>query len=493
MTEKKVSTKAINLILIAISILVTVPLLVMGHYNYPSADDWSFGAATHKTIEDGGNLFEVLGTAFAVAMEWREKGEPRYANAFLGALQPGIWGEHFYRITPWIMIGSLFLSEILLCRYLLKDDEGKNKRWILPVALPTLMIQMMCVPFPVETFYWYTGAVNYTFIFSLSLIQLMVFLKLKQGGMSRVSTALLITGGCILSVFVGGDSYAASLSAVCTFGALSLIMLVRDRKALLRTLPLTLMTSAGLMICLAAPGNQVRLDTEFGGSTTGAFHAILMSLERTALNIYSWTGMKILVMALLVLPFLWKALRNVTYTFRYPAAFTVFTFGIYASQIVATMYVDGSTGGRRMAAILYYAYHVWVMLNAGYWIGWVQRRKRLEGVRVIERAKEWVGGHLLVWFAAAGVLLAVVIGVTEIRQTSTYRACAWLFKGYAREYADAWEERLVILKDDSVKEVYFDPLPGYEELVFYADFQPGENWVNNACEVYYEKDYIGLK
>lgn len=170
MTEKKVSTKAINLILIAISILVTVPLLVMGHYNYPSADDWSFGAATHKTIEGGGNLCEVLGTAFDVAMEWREKGEPRYANAFLGALQPGIWGEHFYRITPWIMIGSLFLSEILLCRYLLRDSEGKNKRWILPVALPTLMIQMMCVPFPVETFYWYTGAVNYTFIFSLSLI-----------------------------------------------------------------------------------------------------------------------------------------------------------------------------------------------------------------------------------------------------------------------------------------------------------------------------------
>ena len=84
-------------------------------------------------------------------------------------------------------------------------------------------------------------------------------------------------------------------------------------------------------------------------------------------------------------------------------------------------------------------------------------------------------------------------GLTEIKMTSTYRACAWLIKGYAKDYETAWAERLIILKDEEVKEVYFDPLPGYEELVFYADFQPGENWVNNACEVYYEKDYIGLK
>ena len=44
-----------------------------------------------------------------------------------------------------------------------------------------------------------------------------------------------------------------------------------------------------------------------------------------------------------------------------------------------------------------------------------------------------------------------------------------------------------------MKEVYFDPLPGYEELVFYADFQYGENWVNEACAEYYDKDYVGLK
>lgn len=491
--RERTNVKVIALINIVMSIIVTAPLLILGHFNYPMADDWSFGARPHKIIKEGGNFFEVLKTAFDVVIEWRERGEPRYANAFFGAMNPGIWGEHFYRITPWIMIGSLFFAEILLCRYLLRDGKESGRDYSLTVAIPSLIIQILCVPFPTETFYWYTGAINYTFIFSLSLIQLMIFLQLKHGENSRGKTAVLIIIGCILSIFVGGDSYATSLCMVSTYGAISLGMLFRDRKALLRTLPLTVVTTIGLVICLVAPGNQVRLNTEFGGTTTGALHAVIMSLARSLLIIYSWTDLKILVMILLIAPFLWKALGKAAYMFQYPVVFTGFTFGIYASQIVATMYVDGTTGGGRMADILYYSYHVWLLLNVGYWIGWLQRKKIFADMMAAKKFKQWITDHLLVWFLAMGLLLAAIISATEIRQVSTYRACAWIIKGYAEEYAAAWEERLLILNDESVKEVYFEPLPGYTELVFYADFQPGENWVNNACEIYYDKDHIELK
>lgn len=218
-----------------------------------------------------------------------------------------------------------------------------------------------------------------------------------------------------------------------------------------------------------------------------------MSLWRTCTNIYSWTSIKIIVMIILVAPFLWQAVRRLKFCFRYPAGFTVFTLGIYASQIVATMYVDGSTGGRRMADVLYYAYHVWVLLNAGYWIGWIQRRKWIEKFSVLMAVKEWIKPRLTLWFCTVGVILAGIVGVMELKTLSTYRACVWLVKGYARDYAEAWEERLEILRDDSIMEVYFDPLPGGEELVFYTDLKQGENWVNKACADYYHKEYVGLK
>ena len=87
-------------------------------------------------------------------------------------------GGTIYGITPWIMIGSILIAEGYFCAFLLRDTEKKNRRWVLPVLIPSLLIQILCVPYPVETFYWYTGAINYTFIFSLSLILLTIFLKL---------------------------------------------------------------------------------------------------------------------------------------------------------------------------------------------------------------------------------------------------------------------------------------------------------------------------
>lgn len=493
MNKKENTTKLINILCVTVTVLVVLPLLILGHFDYPSADDWSLGKLTSQAVKNGEGIIGVLKQAVNTVFVWREKGEPRYANAFFGALQPGIFGEHFYRITPWIMIGSLFVFEILLCVYLLGDRSGGNRKFVLPIIIPSLVIQILCVPYPVETFYWWTGSINYTFIFALSLFLLILFLILRRGKTTKSQTLFLICISVIIAAVIGGDSYAASLSAVCLFAALSFWLLLRDRRAFLRTIPITVTTSAGLALCLIAPGNQIRLNEEFGGTTTGAVYAIWMSLWRTFTNIYSWTEIKILIMMLLIAPFLWKALKTVQYTFRYPILFTLFTFGIYASQIVATMYVDGSTGGRRMADILYYGYHVWVLLNEGYWIGWIQRRKWVEQCSVLMHLRNLLNRRLTLWFCVGGIILAGTVGIRELKTLSTYRACVWLVKGYARDYAQAWEERLEILKDDSVKEVYFDPLPGYEELIFYTDLKYGDNWVNKACAEYYNKEYVGLK
>lgn len=389
------------------------------------------------------------------------------------------------------MIGSLFFSELLLCAYLFKN--GGSKKLVLPVVIPSLALQIMCVPYPVESFYWYVGGINYTFAFSLSLVLLYLFFRLKDGNMKKGKTIFFMIIGGLLAFVIGGNNYSASLSSACVFVSISLFLLIRDRNAFVRTMPVTVLVVMGLTLSLIAPGNQIRLNDEFGGTTTGPVYAVLMSLWRSFTNIYSWTSIKILIMMVLIAPFLLKALKTAKYTFRYPVLFTLFTFGIYASQIAATMYVDGSTGGRRMADILYYGYHVWLLLNEGYWAGWIQRRRWAAENPVLIRMKNWLAPRLVLWFCIAGIILAGVVGVMELKTLSTYRACVWLVKGYARDYAQAWEERLEVLKDDSVKEVYFDPLPGYEELIFYTDLQYGENWVNKACAEYYNKEYVGLK
>lgn len=193
MDRKEKDIKIINILCVLAMILIALPLLILGHFDYPSADDWSLGKLTSQAIKNGDGIIGVLKQAVNSVLLWREKGEPRFSAAFLGTLQPGIWGEHFYRITPWLMIGSLIFSEILLCVYLLKDEEKVNNKMVLPVLIPSLLIQILGVPYPVESFYWYVGGINYTFAFSLSLVLLYLFLRLKEGNMRKGKT---IFGGC---------------------------------------------------------------------------------------------------------------------------------------------------------------------------------------------------------------------------------------------------------------------------------------------------------
>ena len=63
--------------------------------------------------------------------------------------------------------------------------------------------------------------------------------------------------------------------------------------------------------------------------------------------------------------------------------------------------------------------------------------------------------------------------------------------GWAQAYGKGWEERIAVLKDESVKNPVFHPL-NYVELLMYTDLQPenGYVWVNSACAEYYGKESV---
>ena len=121
--------------------------------------------------------------------------------------------------------------------------------------------------------------------------------------------------------------------------------------------------------------------------------AIWLSLERTFLNIISWTNLKVLLMLLVVFPFLWKAVSNMNYAFRFPGLFTALSFGVYSSQATATIYVDGTMGGGRQGAILWYFYVLWMVANVLYWCGWIAKRDAIAAKA--EKADQLVGKYLL--------------------------------------------------------------------------------------------------
>ena len=273
------------------------------------------------------------------------------------------------------MIGSIIFSEI----YLAAQCLGKNNRkLIIPVSVPVIILQLLYCPCPEESFYWYTGAVNYTFVYSMSLVLIALFLKLSET-MKTGKRLLLTFLVMLLAILVGGDNFATSVSTMCLLLCLQILFLIYRKDAFRRTWVITLLETLSVLKCATSPLTTARINGNFGGSVANTpIMAILLSFERTFLNIISWTNLKTLLVLLLILPFLWKAVRKMQYTFRLPGLFTALSFGVYASQATATIYVDGTMGGGRQGAILWYFYVLWMAANVMYWCGWIAKRDTIK-------------------------------------------------------------------------------------------------------------------
>lgn len=489
--QKNAGLILLNLAYVLALTAVVTPLLILANYNYPSADDWSYGEAIYHVLRGGGSVPEMIKAVWESVRYNYFNWEGRFSNALLASLQPGIWGEQYYSLTTWLMLGGIVGAEVLLARFCIGGGKKENRWLYLPVVLPALILQILYAPYPEESFYWYTGAVNYTFMFALSLVVSVLFLRLAGNGEAKKwKKMIMAVAAVLLAVLVGGDNFATSLSLLLTLICLSVLFWFGDKGALKRTWFITFSLAAALLASIFAPANAVRVSANFGGETKSALGAVVNSIIRSCTNIFSWTDAKMIFLLILVAPFLWRAVKNLECEFKFPGIFTVLTFGIYASQCTATMYVDGTTGGGRMADILYYSYYVWIIGNLWYWLGWLCRKygQRLSTLK--EKSGRNFGG--LVWIGAAAALC--LVGAGDMKELTFYKAYRNLRQGFAKQYAIEWETRLEILRDESVDKVEVAPLSVLPEMLLYTDLQykDGYYWVNEACAGYYGKESVDL-
>ena len=483
----------INVICTLALIVILWPLLVIAKYDYPTADDWSFGVYMYRAMQAGEGISGVFRAIYQTLSQnvW----EARFSILILSALQPAAFGEHFYRITPYLMIGSVVLSQLLLLGECIKDQKKENRWLILPIGLPMAMVQVLYCPCPEESFYWYNGSVNYTFVYSLSLVLLTLYLEIGIRKISKGKRILFTVLACLLAVLVGGNNFATSVSTMCLLLCLQIVFLIWHKDTFRRTWIITLFEALSVLKCMTSPLTSTRLNANFGGEVANTpIMAIWLSFERTFLNIISWTNLKMLLVVLLLLPFMWKAVRRMNYTFRLPGMFTAISFGVYSSQATATLYVDNNMGGGRQAAILWYFYVLWMVANVMYWCGWIAKRGMAAQTDKAGKIDRFAEKYLLRYCAVAGILLAAVVLLGNVQSTTSYRAYRMWRNGWAQAYGAGWEERLRVLKDDSVKNPVFTPL-NYVELIMYTDLQPedGYVWVNSACAEYYGKESVTVE
>lgn len=96
--------------LIVVCILYLIPFFIAGFYNFPAADDFVYGISVHRIVANGGTFFDALWGALLNDIAFYNSWQGLYTSAFFNSLVPSIWGEQWYALVPFILIGSSILS-----------------------------------------------------------------------------------------------------------------------------------------------------------------------------------------------------------------------------------------------------------------------------------------------------------------------------------------------------------------------------------------------
>lgn len=90
-----------------------IPVFVIAMYNRPSADDYVYAAQTYGVVQQSGaDWTKLLQTALDTDLYFYNNWQGLYVSAFLLALQPGIFGGHWYAVTTFFIVALLFLGGI---------------------------------------------------------------------------------------------------------------------------------------------------------------------------------------------------------------------------------------------------------------------------------------------------------------------------------------------------------------------------------------------
>ncbi len=476
---------------------VLVPFMLVARYDRPAADDWSYGAAAYRALTGGGGFSEFILALVETVRHTYDTWEGRFTCVFLEGMMPGIWGEHVYAITPYIIILSIVISEYVLLRAF---TGLENRKYVAPVLVPCLVMQIFYQLSISEAFFWYNGSIIYTFLQSVSFVFLAGVFYMRRSGISKARMSGLIVLLTVTAFFLGGATFVTSVYVFLTLIILLVLYSVRDGRVYLKLLPPVIALAGGLAVCLLAPGNSVRLSNNFSGMQNSPIRAVIMSIWRTCTNIFSWTvGIKWTIPVLLmILPFIIIIVKKMDHGFTFPGAFTFFSTGIYASQMVATMYVDGTSGGGRQAAVLYESYWLWLILNLLYWTGWICRlgsrikKEQAEEIPEKKRGPAVTAHPYLISGVLAFMILAGMFLTGDYKNVSSYKAYRDYRQGIAAGYAAEWDARYEVLHDTSVTDPVFEPLNYLPETICYTDLQDenGYVWVNDACAGFYGKNSV---
>jgi hypothetical protein len=493
----RIDKKTLLHFLIVLYCVSLIPMLIMGFYDWPSVDDFSMPLQPHQTFATTGSVLATIGSIFSKTVFIYNNWVGYFFSDFVTCLCPSVYGEKWYFITVFIILGMLtcgviYFFDALFVKVFELDKDLTRAASILALLLITQSMENGSTR--AEAFYWWSGAINYTFMFGLSLLWMgMVFRQAFDNDIHRVRFVLM----CILGFLLGGSNYMTAL-VVAIFSSLGLIVLLmirigkftfwgNEKRIKLLWLPFIL-NLLGIVVSAIAPGNKIR-GTEIGriSPVKTIFRAYYSVFDVCMGSMMRWE----VLMAFAVLAIImWKLSSEIKRTLSHPFIFALFSLSIVAACIVPPIYAVGNIDAARLRATIWLQFIVVSVLTIFYCIAWIRQR--------VNAKKESSFSQVSSTFIVIAAL--VIIGGSALciyvnpYYYSTTSALTDLVSGNAAAYKQENIVRLKILEDNSISEAVLTQHRYKPELVFQSDiYEDPSLWENTAVATYYNKEKVLIK
>lgn len=532
--EKSCDLRRLSYLLIVIYALSLIPVLVIGKYDYPSADDFSMGLGTRLVYEATGSLLAVAGKILSETVRYYRTWIGYFTSCLFTTVSPATFGEAWYALTPAVILLALHVGVAVFFYALMEKALGMNRyaRRCMTVLALFLMVQRMPEgSLRVEAFYWYSGAGNYTLTFSAGLLYL-AFYVLSVCGVRSKNRSLFLVLACIMGFLAGGGNYLSALS----FAVVSVLFVVYlVKRKIGRLLPAAFYLCGFAVSCLS-PGNRIR-----GGEAEGygALKSILLSLYYTlSYPLNQWMNWAVLLILTLAGVIFWMGFAEIEFSganakaggaaasekagetvrgaaapekagsgaqavqlgFTAPFPAAVLAYGIVSCVVTPALYAQGNMDAGRIQSTFWLHAVLVLLLLEWYLVGGLYRRfskeqnasavSCLQNASAVSCLRNGAGG-----FVRAILLFFIVFSLLAVKGNPDFytgtSAVSELLDGSAAQYGRENEERLRILKNPREQDAVLPRYTVQPNLLYFEDVsEDPDDWINQKMSEYYGKNSI---
>ena len=487
--EEFFTPKNIAIILTIIYVLSLVPLLMLAGYDYPCADDYTFGSRCRFIWEETHSVWQLLKQAVTAAGWYYINWAGCFSSSFFMVLQPAIYGEQFYAITPYLMLGIMSFGTIYFVHALMTKCLKCNVWYVQSILMVMLLVIVQCNMGAVEAYFWYNGASHYTLMYGFSMFlygTIIMFLMERK----KAKRIIYIVISCILAIIVGGGNYLTSLNAalVFVFLVLGLILFGAFAKNKGILLPVICLYVSFLASVLA-PGNSVRAE---GSAGLSPIKAVILSFYYMFNYCMSeWTTWFVILCMVIVAVIFWNAAGKMEFEFKYPVVVAAGMFCMTAAAITPCLYGMGNIEAKRIKSIIFTMYILCLTLTICYVTGWL--RKQFSYL-IVEKTIYTNNSKIVLMTVMALIAAGYVLTATPEPDTfTTSEALVESFSGEAKAYGEVMKVRTQMYRSGE-KNLVVPRVPTNPKLLFVSDVKENpDDWENEGVCRFFELESVQLE